>query len=126
MSKQFTVGYSRVKTTKTWDHTTGTIARNGSTNVKLNTTTATEYPTIDYTIRDTHPSGQSFSHSKNGMKFTSAASSTSCTGSITVTYGSLSATANVFYTEPIYDSYTYTVKASDTNTSSTPTITING
>lgn len=125
LSKQFTVGYSRVKTTKTWDHTTGTIVRNGSTNVSLNTTTATEYPTIDYTIRDTHPSGQSFSHSKNGMKFTSAASSTSCTGSVTVTYGSLSATANVFYTEPVYDSYTYTVKASDTNTSSTPTITIN-
>lgn len=125
LSKQFTVGYSRVKTTKTWDHTTGTIVRNGSTNVSLNTTTATEYPTIDYTIRDTHPSGQSFSHSKNGMKFTSAASSTSCIGSVTVAYGSLSATANVFYTEPVYDSYTYTVKASDTNTSSTPTITIN-
>lgn len=125
LSKQFTVGYSRVKTTKTWDHTTGTIVRNGSTNVSLNATTATEYPTIDYTIRDTHPSGQSFSHSKNGMKFTSAASSTSCTGSITVAYGSLSATANVFYTEPVYDSYTYTVKASDTNTSGTPTITIN-
>lgn len=126
LSKQFTVGYSRVKTTKTWDHATGTIARNGSTNVSLNTTTATEYPTIDYTISDTHPSGQSFSHSKNGMNFTSAASSTSCTGSITVTYGSLSATTNVFYTEPTYDSYTYTVKASDVNTSSTPTITING
>lgn len=126
LSKQFTVGYSRVKTTKTWDHATGTIARNGSTNVRLNTTTATEYPTIDYTISDTHPSGQSFSHSKNGMKFTSTASSTSCTGSITVTYGSLSAITNVFYTEPSYDSYTYTVKASDTNTSGTPTITING
>lgn len=126
LSKQFTVGYSRVKTTKTWDHATGTIVRNGSTSVKLNTTTVTEYPTIDYTIRDTHPSGQSFSHSKNGMKFTSAASSTSCTGSITVTYGSLSATANVFYTEPTYDSYTYTVKASDANTDGTPTITING
>lgn len=126
LSKQFTVGYSRVKTTKTWDRATGTIARNGSTNVRLNTTTATEYPTINYTISDTHPSGQSFSHSKNGMKFTSTASSTSCTGSITVTYGSLSATANVFYTEPTYDSYTYTVKASDANTSGTPTITING
>lgn len=126
LSKQFIVGYSRVKTTKTWDHATGTIARNGSTNVRLNTTTTTEYPTIDYTISDTHPSGQSFSHSKNGMKFTSTASSTSCTGSITVTYGSLSAITNVFYTEPSYDSYTYTVKASDTNTSGTPTITING
>lgn len=126
LSKQFTVGYSRVKTTKTWDHATGVISRNGSTNVKLNSTAATEYPTIDYTIRDTHQSGQSFSHSKNGMKFTSAASSTSCTGSITVAYGSLSATANVFYTEPVYDSYTYTVKASDTNTNGTPTITING
>ena len=126
LSKQFAVGYSRVKTTKTWDHATGTIARNGSTNVRLNTTTTTEYPTIDYTISDTHPSGQSFSHSKNGMKFTSTASSTSCTGSITVTYGSLSAITNVFYTEPSYDSYTYTVKASDTNTSGTPTITING
>lgn len=126
LSKQFTVGYSRVKTTKTWDHATGTITRNGSTNVRLNTTTTTEYPTIDYTISDTHPSGQSFSHSKNGMKFTSTASSTSCTGSITVTYGSLSAITNVFYTEPSYNSYTYTVKASDTNTSGTPTITING
>lgn len=126
LSKQFTVGYSRVKTTKTWDHATGTIARNGSTNVRLNTTTTKEYPTIDYTISDTHPSGQSFSHSKNGMKFTSTASSTSCTGSITVTYGSLSAITNVFYTEPSYNSYTYTVKASDTNTSGTPTITING
>ena len=59
------------------------------------------------------------------MKFTSAASSTSCTGSITVAYGNLSDTANVFYTEPVYDSYTYIVKASDTNTSGTPTITIN-
>lgn len=126
LSKQFTVGYSRVKTTKAWDHATGTIVRNGSTNVSLNTTTATEYPTIDYTISDTHPSGQSFSHSKDGMNFTSAASSTSCTGSIIVTYGSLSATANVFYTETVYDKYTYTVKASDTNTSNTPTITING
>lgn len=126
LSKQFTVGYSRVKTTKAWDRATGTIVRNGSTNVNLNTTTATEYPTIDYTISDTHPSGQSFSHSKDGMDFTSAASSTSCTGSIIVTYGSLSATANVFYTETIYDKYTYTVKASDTNTSNTPTITING
>lgn len=126
LSKQFTVGYSRVKTTKAWDHTTGTIARNSYTNVSLNTTTATEYPTIDYTISDTHPSGQSFSHSKDGMNFTSAASSTSCTGSIIVTYGSLSATANVFYIEAVYDKYTYTVKASDTNTSSTPTITING
>lgn len=126
LSKQFTVGYSRVKTTKTWDHATGTIARNGYTNIRLNTTTTTEYPTIDYTISDTHPSGQSFSHSKNGMKFTSTASSTSCTGSITVTYGSLSAITNVFYTEPSYDSYTYTVKASDANTSETPTITING
>ena len=28
LSKQFTVGYSRVKTTKAWDHATGTIARN--------------------------------------------------------------------------------------------------
>ena len=101
LSQQFTVGYSRVKTTKTWDHTTGTITRNGSTSVKLDTTTATEYPTIDYTINDTHPSGQSFSHSKNGMTFTSAASSTSCTGSVTVSYGSLSATANVFYTETV-------------------------
>ena len=126
LSKQFTVGYNRVKTTKAWDRTTGTIARNGSTNVSLNTTTATEYPIIDYTISDTHPSGQSFSHSKDGMNFTSAASSTSCTGSITVAYGNLSATSNVFYTEPVYDSYTYTVKASDTNTSNTPTITING
>ena len=126
LSKQFTVGYSRVKTTKAWDRTTGTIARNNSTNVSLNTTTATEYPTIDYTISDTHPSGQSFSHSKDGMNFTSTASSTSCTGSVIVTYGSLSATANVFYTETIYDSYTYTVKASNVNTSSTPTIIING
>ena len=57
LSKQFAVGYSRVKTTKIWDRSTGTIARDGSTNVSLNATTATEYPTIDYTIRDTHPSG---------------------------------------------------------------------
>lgn len=106
LSKQFTVGYSRVKTTKTWDHATGTIARNGSTNVSLNTTTATEYPTIYYTISDTHPSGQSFSHSKNGMNFTSAASSTSCTGSIIITYGSLSATANVASMSASPSSYT--------------------
>lgn len=125
LSKQFTVGYSRVKTTKTWDHTTGTIARNGSTNVNLNTTTATEYPTIDYTISDTHPSGQSFSHSKNGMKFITTASSVDSTGSISVQYNNLTATANVVCTI-VYNTYTYTVKASDTNTSGTPTITING
>ena len=125
LSKQFTVGYSRVKTTKTWDHTTGTIARNGSTNVNLNTTTATEYPTIDYTISDTHQSGQSFSHSKNGMKFTTTASSVDSIGSISVSYSNLTATVNVVCTIA-YNTYTYTVKASDVNTSGTPTITING
>lgn len=125
LSKQFTVGYSRVKTTKTWDHSTGVIARNGSTNVSLSTATTTEYPTIDYTIRDTHPQGQSFSHSKNGMKFTTTASSVDSTGSISVQYNNLTATANVVCTI-VYNTYTYTVKASDANTSGTPTITING
>lgn len=125
LSKQFAVGYSRVKTTKTWDHATGTITRNGSTNVSLTTSTATEYPTIDYTIRDTHPQGQSFSHSKNEMKFTTTASSVDSTGSISVQYNNLTATANVVCTI-VYNTYTYTVKASDANTSGTPTITING
>ena len=125
LSKQFTVGYSRVKTTKTWDHATGVIARNGSTNVSLSTATTTEYPTIDYTIRDTHPQGQSFSHSKNGMKFTTTASSVDSTGSISVQYNNLTATANVVCTI-VYNTYTYTVKASDANTSGTPAITING
>lgn len=110
LSKQFTVGYSRVKTTKTWDHATGTIARNGSTNVRLNTTTATEYPDVEYTIGDSHPSGQSFSHSKNGMQFTSAASSVDCTGQIFVQYNGLSATINVIYNRPeevFPDEWTY-------------------
>ena len=125
LSKQFTVGYSRIKTTKAWDHATGTIARNDSTSVNLTTSTTTEYPTIDYTIRDTHPQGQSFSHSKNGMKFTTTASSVDSTGSISVQYNNLTATANVVCTI-VYNTYTYTVKASDTNTSGTPTIIING
>ena len=125
LSKQFTVGYSRIKTTKAWDHTTGTIARNDSTSVSLTTSTTTEYPAIDYTIRDTHPQGQSFSHSKNGMKFTTTASSVDSTGSISVQYNNLTATANVVCTI-VYNTYTYTVKASDTNTSGTPTIIING
>ena len=124
LSKQFTVGYSRIKTTKAWDHATGTIARNDSTSVSLTTSTTTEYPAIDYTIRDTHPQGQSFSHSKNGMKFTTTASSVDSTGSISVQYNNLTATANVVCTI-VYNTYTYTVKASDTNTSGTPTIIIN-
>ena len=125
LSKQFTVGYSRIKTTKAWDHATGTIARNDSTSVSLTTSTTTEYPDIDYTIRDTHPQGQSFSHSKNGMKFITTASSVDSTGSISVQYNNLTATANVVCTI-VYNTYTYTVKASDANTSGTPTITING
>ena len=125
LSKQFTVGYSRIKTTKAWDHATGTIARNDSTSVSITTSTTTEYPTIDYTIRDTHPQGQSFSHSKNGMKFTTTASSVDSTGSISVQYNNLIATTNVVCTI-VYNTYTYTVKASDTNTSGTPTIVING
>ena len=125
LSKQFTVGYSRIKTTKAWDHATGTIARNDSTSVSLTTSTTTEYPAIDYTIRDTHPQGQSFSHSKNGMKFTTTASSVDSTGSISVQYNNLTATANVVCTI-VYNTYTYTVKASDANTSGTPAIIING
>lgn len=125
LSKQFTVGYSRIKTTKAWDHATGTIARNDSTSVSLTTSTTTEYPAIDYTIRDTHPQGQSFSHSKNGMKFITTASSVDSTGSISVQYNNLTATANVVCTI-VYNTYTYTVKASNTNTSGTPTIIING
>ena len=125
LSKQFTVGYSRIKTTKAWDHATGTIARNDSTSVSLITSTTTEYPAIDYTIRDTHLQGQSFSHSKNGMKFTTTASSVDSTGSISVQYNNLTATANVVCTI-VYNTYTYTVKASDANTSGTPTIIING
>ena len=100
LSKQFTVDYSRVKTTKVWDHSSGTIARNGSTNVELNATTETEHPNIEYTIVDSHPSGQSFSHSKNGMQFTSAASSVDCTGQIFVQYNRLTATINVIYNRP--------------------------
>lgn len=100
LSKQFTVDYSRVKTTKVWDHSSGTIARNGSTNVELNATTETEHPDIEYTIGDSHPSGQSFSHSKNGMQFTSAASSVDCTGQIFVQYNGLSTMINVIYNRP--------------------------
>ena len=100
LSKQFTVDYSRIKTTKVWDHSSGTIARDGSTNVQLNATTETENPNIEYTIGDSHPSGQSFSHSKNGMQFTSAASSVDCTGQIFVQYNSLTATINVIYNRP--------------------------
>ena len=110
LSKQFTVGYSRVKTTKAWDRTTGTIARNGSTNVELNSTTETEHPNIEYTIGDSHPSGQSFSHSKNGMQFTSAASSVDCTGQIFVQYNRLTAIINVIYNRPeeaFPDEWTY-------------------
>ena len=107
LSKQFTVDYSRVKTTKVWDHSSGTIARNGSTNVELNTTTETEHPNIEYTIGDSHPSGQSFSHSKNGMQFTSAASSVDCTGQIFVQYNGLSTMINVIYNRPEEEVFTY-------------------
>ena len=100
LSKQFTVDYSRVKTTKVWDHSSGIIARDGSTNVELNVTTETEHPDVEYTIGDSHPSGQSFSHSKNGMQFTSAASSVDCTGYIFVQYNGLSTTINVIYNRP--------------------------
>lgn len=100
LSKQFTVDYSRVKTTKVWNHSSGTIARDGSTNVQLNATTETEHPNIEYTIGDSHPSGQSFSHSKNGMQFTSAASSVDCTGQIFVQYNGLSTMINVIYNRP--------------------------
>ena len=110
LSKQFTVDYSRIKTTKVWDHSSGTIARNGSTNVELNATTETEHPNIEYTIGDSHPSGQSFSHSKNGMQFTSAASSVDCTGQIFVQYNGLSTMINVIYNRPeevFPDEWTY-------------------
>lgn len=100
LSKQFTVDYSRIKTTKVWDHSSGTIARDGSTNVELNATTQTEHPDVEYTIGDSHPSGQSFSHSKNGMQFTSAASSVDCTGQIFVQYNGLSTMINVIYNRP--------------------------
>ena len=100
LSKQFSVDYSRVKTTKVWDHSSGTIARDGSTNVELNATTQTEHPDVEYTIGDSHPSGQSFSHSKNGMQFTSAASSVDCTGQIFVQYNGLSTMINVIYNRP--------------------------
>ena len=100
LSKQFTVDYRRIKTTKVWDHSSGTIARDGSTNVELNATTETEHPDVEYTIGDSHPSGQSFSHSKNGMQFTSAASSVDCTGQIFVQYNSLSTMINVIYNRP--------------------------
>lgn len=110
LSKQFTVDYSRVKTTNIWDHSSGTIARDGSTNVQLNATTDTQHPDVEYTIGDSHPSGQSFSHSKNGMQFTSAASSVDCTGQIFVQYNGLSATVNVIYNRPeevFPDEWTY-------------------
>lgn len=110
LSKQFTVNYSRIKTTKVWDHSSGTISRNGSTNVQLNTTTDTEHPDIEYTIGDSHPSGQSFSHSKNGMQFTSAASSVDCTGQIFVQYNGLSTMISVIYNRPeeiFPDEWTY-------------------
>ena len=100
LSKQFTVDYSRVKTTKVWDHSSGIIARDGSTNVQLNATTETEHPDVEYTIGDSHPSGQSFSHSKNGMQFTSAASSVDCIGYIYVQYNGLSTMINVIYNRP--------------------------
>lgn len=103
LSKQFTVNYSRVKTTKTWDNTSGTISRDGSVNVVLNTSDTTEHPTIDYIISDTHISGQSFSHSKDGMQFTSAASSVNCTGTISVQYNGLKATSTVTYAEEFPD-----------------------
>lgn len=103
LSKQFTVNYSRVKTTKTWDNTSGTISRNGSVNVAINASDTIEHPTIDYTISDTHVSGQSFSHSKDGMQFTSAASSVNCTGTISVQYNGLKATSIVTYAEEFQD-----------------------
>lgn len=103
LSKQFTVNYSRVKTTKTWDNASGTISRDGSVNVVLNASDTTEHPTIDYTISDTHVSGQSFSHSKDGMQFTSAASSVNCTGTISVQYNGLKATSTVTYAEEFPD-----------------------
>ena len=117
LSKQFTVNYSRVKTTKTWDNTSGTISRDGSVNVVLNASDTTEHPTIDYTISDTHVSGQSFSHSKDGMQFTSAASSVNCTGTISVQYNGLKATSTVTYAEEFPSDWTYVFEynISDTN-----------
>lgn len=117
LSKQFTVNYSRVKTTKTWDNTSGTISRDGSVNVVLNASDTTEHPTIDYTISDTHVSGQSFSHSKDGMQFTSAASSVNCTGTISVQYNGLKATSIVTYAEEFPSDWTYVFEynISDTN-----------
>lgn len=100
LSKQFTVSYSRVKTTKTWSRSTGTISRDSSVNVQLDASYDTEYPTIDYTITDQHSSGQSFSYSKGVMSFTAAASSVGCTGSIFVQYNGLSATIDVIYNKP--------------------------
>lgn len=100
LSKQFTVSYSRVKTTKTWNRSTGTISRDGSVSVQLDASYDTEYPTIDYTIGDSHNSGESFSYSKDGMSFTAAASSIGCTGSIFVQYNGLSATVDVIYNKP--------------------------
>ena len=117
LSKQFTVNYSRVKTTKTWDNASGTISRDGSVNVVLNASDTTEHPTIDYTISDTHVSGQSFSHSKDGMQFTSAASSVNCTGTISVQYNGLKATSTVTYAEEFPSDWTYVFEynISDTN-----------
>lgn len=117
LSKQFTVNYSRVKTTKTWDNTSGTISRDGSVNVAINASDTIEHPTIDYTISDTHVSGQSFSHSKDGMQFTSAASSVNCTGTISVQYNGLKATSIVTYAEEFPSDWTYVFEynISDTN-----------
>lgn len=95
LSKQFTVDYSRVKTTKTWDRMTGTISRNSTADVKINTSTTTEHPTIDYTIM-----GSKWSYTKDGMKFTSTASSINDTGSISVQYNELTAPIDVVYNRP--------------------------
>lgn len=100
LTKDFTVSYSRTKTTTKWDRTSGIINKNSSINVSLVSTNEQDTPSVAYTVTDTAPSGQSFAISKNGMNFTAAASSTDCIGSIVVEYNSLSATIDVTYTRP--------------------------
>lgn len=102
-SNTFTVTYSQDKTTVAWDKESGSIGRDASVTVNLETSTVTETPTVEYTISDNAPDGTSYTYTKDGMSFTATSSSTDCAPStITVSYGDVNATVDVTYTPTVY------------------------
>lgn len=99
----FTVTYSQDKTTVAWDKESGSIGRDSSVTVNLETSTVTETPTVEYTISDNAPDGTSYTYTKDGMSFTATASSTDCAPStITVSYGDVNTTVDVTCSPTVY------------------------